>query len=95
MSKFPALISVGLAAALGASVFAAPILFELSPAQAKTHTAKGHAGKAHARSDDKSEARDKEEARGKKEAHRASRRRRVSCAIATWLPLWLPAWLSP
>lgn len=37
------MISVGFAAALGAGVLAAPMMFEASPALAKTHANKTHA----------------------------------------------------
>ncbi len=69
------MISVGFAAALGASVLAAPMMFEASPAQAKTH-----AGKARAKADDKKDVRDKKEARreakrdDKREAKREAKR---------------------
>ncbi len=78
MSKFPALISLGFAAVLGASVFAAHLVFEVSPAQAKTHAQKTHAekthaGKAHAKSEDR-KSEDNKEARDNKETRRESRR---------------------
>jgi peptidoglycan/xylan/chitin deacetylase (PgdA/CDA1 family) len=76
MSKFPAVISLGFAAVLGASVFAAPVVFEVSAAQAKTHAEKTHAGKARAKSDDRKDARDKKETRrvSRRESKHESRR---------------------
>jgi len=62
------LISVGFAAALGASVLAAPMMFEASPAQAKTH-----ASKAHAKSEDKKEARRESRREAKQESKKEAK----------------------
>ncbi len=74
MSRFPALISVGFAAALGAGVFATPMMFEASAALAKTHAGKTHAAKAHAKSADKKEARREAKREAKREATRESKK---------------------